>query len=243
MEKIKKYRFKLKILIFFIGCFLFISGCASVSEKKVKEADLYFNLGLSYLNEGNYQMAYLQFQKAHSIEPRNKEILNSLGLIHLHFGDLEKSKRFFLEAIMVDDSFSIAHNNLGIVYTRMSNWNEAIKHFKKALSNPMYQNPESAYFNLGNAYYKLGQYELSIIAYNDSLKRAPNFVPSYYGLSLSYNRIGRYSEASEMLTKALNMDPAYNGDKVKFIQEIRKHYLKSDNENEDLADYLEIINY
>lgn len=243
MKNIKKYSLK-PITSFFICYFLLIIiGCASISVEKEKEAALYFNLGLSFLNEGNYQMAYIQFQKAYGIEPRNKEILNSLGLIYLHFGDLEKSKKLFLDAITIDDSFSIAHNNLGIVYTRMLNWHDAIRHFKKALSNPLYQNPESAYFNLGNAYYKLGKYHLSIDSYNNAIKRAPNFVPAYYGLSLAYNKIGKYGDASEMLTKALDMDPTYKGDKIKFVQEIKKQYLKSDKENEDLADYLEIINY
>lgn len=226
-----------------LSCFLLLSGCASVKVEQQKEADLYFNLGVSYLNEGNYQMAYLQFQKAQSIEPKNKEILNSLGLIHLHFENLEKAQRFFLDAILIDGNFSTAHNNLGIVYIRMSKWNQAVEHFKKALSNPMYQNPESSYFNLGSAYYKLGQYDLAINAYRSSLKRAPVFAPPYYGLALSYNRIGRYGEASEMLTKAIELDTAYNGDKMKFIQEIKKHYLKSNDNNQDLSDYLEIINY
>lgn len=242
MKNIKIYSVKTKVLIA-LSCFLLLSGCASVKVEQQKEADLYFQLGVSYLNESNYQMAYLQFQKAYSIEPKNKEILNSLGLIHLHFEDLEKSRRFFLDAILIDGDFSTAHNNIGIVYIRMSKWNEAIEHFKKALSNPMYQNPESAYLNLGTAYYKLGRYDLAIISYRDSLKRAPAFAPSYYGLALSYNKIGRYGEASEMLTRAIDIDPAYNGDRMKFIQEIKKHYLKSNNNNQDLSDYLEISNY
>lgn len=245
MKNIKIYSVKTKVLIV-LSCFLLLSvlsGCASVPVEQQKEADLYSQLGFSYLNEGNYQMAYLQFQKAHSIEPKNKETLNSLGLIHLHFEDLEKSGRFFLDAILIDGNFSAAHNNLGIVYTKMFKWNEAVEHFKKALSNSMYQNPESAFSNLGTAYYKLGQCDLAIIAYRDSLKRAPAFAPSYYGLALSYNKIGRYGEASEMLTRAIEIDPAYNGDKIKFIQEIKKHYLKSDDHNQDLSDYLEIFNY
>lgn len=242
MKNIKMYFAATKILIL-ASCLSLILGCASIKPEQQKDADMFFKLGISYLNEGNYQLAYIQLQKAHSIEPNNKEILNSLGLIHLHFGDLEKSIKFFLDAISVDRHFSTAYNNLGIAYTRMSKWNEAIEQFKKALSNPMYENPESAYFNLGNGYYRLGQYDLSIIAYKDSLKRAPKFSHSYYGLALCYNKIGRYGEASEMLATAIEIDPAYNGDKIKFIQEIKRHYFKSDGENQDLADYLEIINY
>lgn len=222
---------------------MLLCGCASAPVEQQIEADLYYRLGLSYLNEGNYQMAYIQFQLAHQLEPKNKDILNSLGIVYLHFENFEKSKSFFLLAIAVDDSFSAAHNNLGILYLKMTKWNEAIEHFKKSLSNPLYQNPESAYFNLGTAYYRLGKYELAVTAFKDALKRVPAFVPSYYGLALAYNRTGRYGEASEMLIKAIEMDSAYNGDKMKFIQEIRKQYLKSDKDTSDLEDYLEIVNY
>ncbi len=231
-----------KILII-LSCFLLLTGCASGRMQEQKEADLSFQLGISYLNEGNYQQAYLHFQKSHSINPKNKETLNSLGLIHMHFEDLQKARGFFLDAINLDSNFSKAYNNLGIVYIKMSMWNEAIEQFKKALSNPMYQNPETAYFNLGNVYYKLGKYELAITAYKDSIKRAPSFAHPYYGLALSYNKIGRYGEASDMLTIAIEIDPAYKGDRVKFVQEIQKNYLRIENNDQDFEDYLEIINY
>ncbi|MCX7913126.1 MAG: tetratricopeptide repeat protein [Thermodesulfovibrionales bacterium] len=198
-------------------------------------------LGLSYLNENNYQMAYIQFQKAYGIEPKNKDVLNSLGLIYLYFGDFEKAKRYFNEAIQIDTNFSAAYNNLGTLYARMSKWDEAIEYFKRALSNPLYENPENAYFNLGNAYYRVGKYELSITAYLSSLKRDSSFTPSLYGLALAYNRLGRYGDAAEMLSKAIALDPRYSGDKMKFIKDIRNQYIKSG--DQDLADYLDIINY
>ncbi len=223
--------------------FLLLCGCASAPVEQQREADLHFRLGLSNMDEGNYQMAYIQFQMANKIEPKNKDILNGLGVVYLHFEELEKSKSYFLAAIAIDDNFSTAHNNLGTVYLKLSKWDEAIEHFKKSLSNPMNQNPESAYFNLGTAYYRLNQYESAITAFKHALKRVPDFLPSYYGLALAYNKTGRYGEASEMLTKAIEMDNAYNKDKTKFIQEIRKQYLKSDQDNPDIEDYLEIVNY
>lgn len=235
-----KISFRLLILLTFL---ILLSGCASVSVQEQREADLFFQLGISYLNEGNYQQAYLHFQNANKIDPKNKEILNSLGLIYMHFGDLEKARKFFLDTISIDSNFSKAYNNLGIVYTRMSKWEEAIEQFKKALSNPMYQNPETAFFNLGIAYYRIGRYDSAIAAFRDSLKRATTFPHPYYGLALSYNKIGRYGEASEMLTRAIEIDPTFKGDTTKFIQEMHKKYSKIDNHDPDIEDYLEIINY
>ncbi len=223
--------------------FLALLSCASAPVEQQRDFDLYFSLGLSYLNEGSYQKAYIQFQSAYKLNPKNKDVLHCLGIVYLHFDNLKESKRYLAEAISIDDGFSEAHNNLGIAYMKMDSWNEAITHFKKALTNPLYQNPESAYFNLGSVYYKTGSYELAITTLKDGLKRSPNFVPLYYRLALAYNKIGRYGDASEMLTTAVGKDSLYNGDKEKFIQEIRKQYLKSDKEDPDLVDYLEIAHY
>lgn len=229
----------------FIGglCFLLLFGCASAPVEQQRDADLHFSLGLSYLNEGNYQMAYIQFQTANRLDPRNKYILHCLGIVYLHFENLEKSKKYLLDAISLDENFSEALNNLGIVYMKTGKLDEAIEHFKKALSNPLYQNPESAYFNLGTAYYRLGKYELAITTLRDAIKRAPGFAPLYYRLALSYNKVGRYGDAAEMLTLAIEKDSIYNGDKEKFIQEIKRQYLKTDKEDTDLEDYLEIAAY
>ena len=222
---------------------LLLYGCASIPVEQQREADLNLSLGLSYLKEGNYQAAYIQFQTAHRLEPKNKNILHCLGIVYLHFENLEKSKKYLLEAISIDDNFSEAHNNLGIVYMKKAQWNEAVAHFKKALSNPLYQNPESAFFNLSIAYYRLENCELAITTLREAVKRAPNFAPLYYRLALCYNKMGKYGEASEMLTTAIEKDPSYNGDKIKFIQEIKKQYLSSDQQDPDLVDYLEIANY
>lgn len=223
--------------------FLVLFGCASMPVEQQEDANFHIGLGLSYLNEGNYQMAYIQFQAAYKLAPNNKDVLHCLGIVYLQFGDLEKSKKYFLDALSIDENFSEAHNNLGIVYMKTGKWDEAIEHFKKALNNPMYQNPESAYVNLGNVYYKLGKYEISVKTYEDALKRFPGFAPLYYKLALSYNKIGRYGDASEMLTTAIEKDRSYNGDKEKFIQEIKRQYLKSDKGDPDLADFLEIAAY
>ncbi len=219
-------------------------GCASVSIDQQREADFHHKMGISYLNEGNIQMAFVQLQKAFQLNPDNKEILNSLGLIYLQLEEFEKAKSLFHKAVSIDPKFSDAHHNMGVAYINTRQVKEAIESFQEALSNPLYQTPEKSFYLLGLSYYRLNQFEPAINAFKDSIKRAPLFAFSYYGLALAYNKIERYGDAASIITRAIEIDPSYKGDRASFIEAVKKRLLTAkDEEESDLRDYLEIMRY
>jgi len=219
-------------------------GCVTVPVEEQKEAEFHYKMGISHLNEGNIQMAFVELQKAYQLTPDNKEILNSLGLVYLQLDELEKAKDLFLRAVSIDSEFSEAYNNLGATYSRRRQWTEAIDTFKKALSNPLYRTPETAFYNLGMSYYRIGQYELAINAFKDAIKRSPLFSLPYYGLALAYNRQSRYGDAAAAITRAIEIDTDYKGNRKKFVEDMKQRLLTARGEEEmDFRDYLEIIRY
>lgn len=230
---------------FLIYCIvLLFSGCATLSVEQEREVDFHYKMGVSYLNEGNIQLAYVHFQKAYQINPKNKDVLHSLGLIYFQLEKFDKAREFYLKALSVDPMFSEVHNNLGVLYLRLNQLDEAERSFKIALTNPLYQTPERAYYNLGSVYYRMGKYESSIDSFTDAIRRSPSFYLAYYGLALAYNRIGRYGDASTAITKAIELDPSYRGNRSKFIEDIKKRLaVAKEEERVDLMDYLEILKY
>ncbi len=230
--------------LFILSSVILISGCATVSVEELKEAEFHYKMGVSHLNEGNIQMAFVDFQKAYRITPDNKEILNSLGLVYLQLEEFEKAKNLFLRAVSIDSEFSEAYNNLGVTYSKRGQWTEAIDAFKKALANPLYQTPERAFYNLGMSYYRVRQYGPAIDAFKDAIKRAPLFSLPYYGLALAYNKESRYGDASAIIARAIEIDPAYRGDRKKFIADVRQRLITAKGEEEeDFRDYLEMMRY
>lgn len=222
----------------------FIAGCASVAPEQQKEADFHYKMGVSYLNEGQPQKGFVEFQKALQIDADHKEALNSLGLIYVQWGELEKARGLFLKATALDPHFSDAYNNLGITYRESGQWREAVDAFKQALTNPLYQSPEWALYNLGVTYYRSGQPELAIETFKDSLKRSPSLSLPYYGLALSFNKTGRYGDAASALERAVGLDPAYQGNRAKFADDIRQRLLTAQGAVEaEFRDYLEIMRY
>ncbi len=178
------------------------------------------------------------------LDPGNKNALLSLGYIHLQFEEFEKAKELFLRAVSIDPKFSDAYTYLGITYVKMRHWKEAIEPLKKASSDVIYKTPQNAFYYLGIAYYRLGQFDDAIDAFKDSIKRSPSTPQAYYGLSLTYNKNGRYGEAAAAIEQALTRDPTFNGDKAKFITEMKQMLATSTGDDEtDTRDYLEIMKY
>ncbi len=213
--------------------FAAFSGCAAVQDEQ-KEANFHYKMGMASLSEGNLQAAFVDLQKTLQLDPGNKDAIVSLGYIYLQFEEFGKAKELFLKAISIDPGFSEAYTYLGIVYIKMHQWKEAIEPLNKALSNVLYQNPGRAFYYLGITRYRLGQFDSAVDAFRDTIKRSPSFGEAYYGLSLAYNKTGRYGDAAAMLEKAIEIDPSFNGDKRKFIIEMTQR-LKTAKE-EDAAD-------
>jgi len=235
-----------KLLFLSIFAIFFIGACAGMSkEERIQKTTAHYQLGVSYLNDNNIQPAFVEFQKALELNPDDKDVLNAIGVIYLlKLDDYPKAAEYFKRALKTEKNFSEAANNLGFAYEKMGKYDEAVLSYKAALSNPVYKNAEKAFNNLGRAYYRMRKYDDSLDAYRESLRRSSDFHLPYYGMALCYNAMGRYGDAATALKKAIDLDPAYRGDRDKAVRELkeRKLVLKAEDER-DVEDLLEIMNY
>jgi type IV pilus biogenesis/stability protein PilW len=223
-----------------------LSACATTrSENNIQKANAHVQLGMSYMNDNNIQPAFVEFQKALEYNPNDKEAHNAIGVIYLKkLGDNENAIKHFKAALKIDASYAEAANNLGSAYADMGNYDKAIESYKLALSNPQYRNAAMALNNLGMVYYRLSRYEDALTAYKESLKRFSDFYMPFYGLALCYNAKGLYGDAAQALTRAIELDPLYGGNKEKFSKEMEEKRLRAQaHEQKDIADYLDIMKY
>jgi len=227
----------------FVIFLLFLFSCAT-SARDMDRSSAHYQLGLSYINENKMQLAFVELQKAVELNSDNKEALNALGIVYLEFDDLQKAEETFLKVISLDQNYSEAYNNLGATYGRMGKWSDAISAFKAAVRNPLYRKPEIAYCGLGDAYYRLGRFDDAIDSYKEAIKRVPDFYRPYYGLALCNNAKGRYGDAATAITRAIELDPIFKGDRNKAVEYfIKKRPEAKGDELKDINDYLEIMNY
>ncbi len=189
---------------------LFLTACATTQNyENVMQAAAHVKLGNSYLSEGQLSEAFVEFQKAVRLDPRNKESYNYLGFISARYKKYDEAVRYYKQALSIDPDYSEALNNLGVVYVETGNWDEAVKCFKAALSNPVYRTPAWAYSNMGYAYYKKGDYRNAEKALREALMRNPVFPSALYILGLVYVKLDDEEAAIEEFKKAIGIAPGY----------------------------------
>lgn len=230
--------------IFLLAIFLsFCAACATTD--KSNKAEAYYKLGIAYLNDNKVQQAFVEFHKSYELDPHNKEVLNAIGIVYLlHLDEPNKAIQYFEGAVKEDPLYSEAFNNLGYAYEKTGNFEKAILNYKKALSNPLYPTAEKAYVNMGNSYYALGNFEAAIQSFKEAIKRAPSLSLAYWRMALCLNAMGRYGDASTAISEAVKLDPSYEGDREKAIEDLSVKKLRAKGREErDINDYIDILRY
>jgi tetratricopeptide (TPR) repeat protein len=224
-----------------------LTACATsaVTEHETPKSSAHYDLGVAYLTENRIQLAFVEFQKAYNMNPYDKRVLNAIGIIYLlHFYETPRAIEFFEKAVKIDPEYSEAYNNLGFSHEKLGNFEKAISYYQKAVANLTYATPEKAYINIANAYYRMGTYDLAIAAIREALKRAPTLSIAYMKLALCYNALRRYGDASSAMTSAIALDPVYQGDVEKAIEDLTDREMRATGyDKQDVRDYLEILRY
>ena len=193
-----------------VFCILFFTACATTpSTKDINRAEAYNKLGFSYMKNAQINRAYVEFQKAIKLNPKNKETLNYLGYINAIYNKYDEAIANYKRAISIDPDYSEAMNNLGVVYLDIKKWDEAISAFTNALENPLYNTPERAYTSMGYAYYMKGDYQKAENALREALMRNPVYPLANYTLGLIYVKLSDDKHAAKEFMTAITISPEY----------------------------------
>ncbi|GBE40168.1 lipoprotein NlpI [bacterium BMS3Bbin09] len=197
-------------LLFSLFCVLFFSACATTpSTKDINKAEAYNKLGASYLNNGQTNNAYVEFQKAINLNPKNKETLNYLGYINTTYKKYDEAIVLYKRAISIDPKYSDAMHNLGILYIELEKWDKAISSFNAALENPLYRTPERSYTSMGYAYYMNNNYHKAENSLRQALMRNPVYPLANYTLGLVYIKLADDEKAIKEFINAIAISPEY----------------------------------
>lgn len=198
-----------KYIIYIIPLLLFY-GCATTDKTEaLNKAEAHYKLGVSYMSNEQLKDAFIEFQKAVSINPEHKESLNSLGYISTRFKKYDDAISYYKKALSIDPRYSDAMNNLGITYLELGEWDEAIRYFKMATENLFYATPERAYSNMAFAYYKKGDYRSTEEAVKEALTRSPDFPFALYIKGILNVVLVDDESAIKDFKKVLSMIPDY----------------------------------
>ncbi|MEM7162640.1 MAG: tetratricopeptide repeat protein [Bacteroidota bacterium] len=100
----------------------------------------YWSMANIYSNEGDFEKAILNYDKAIHIE-NSPEIINGRGFVYLKMKNYEMALQDFNETIELDQKNAYAFNNRGLVHLRWGNIFEA----EKDLLHSKYLDPDNPY--------------------------------------------------------------------------------------------------
>ncbi|MBN1364684.1 MAG: tetratricopeptide repeat protein [Syntrophaceae bacterium] len=121
-------------------------------------------------------------------------------------GYWKNSFALFSHALRVTKNNAQAYNNLGLALFAKGKINEAINHYDTAIRLIPDVLP---YYNRGNAYIKLNQYQRAIEDFNNVILLKPDCAAAYYNKGTAYYKINQYQRAIEDFNNVIILQPDY----------------------------------
>lgn len=167
---------------------------------EMTDAD-YERLGDSYFQQGNLEMAYLQYVKVLREKPENLQVLYKVGALFLAKGLQQDAMQYFNMILAKDPANALAHQGMGQAFFKAKNYPEAEKHFQAAIkSNPKLW---TSYNYLGIMYDYQQRSDLAIEQYKSAIALMPDESNLYNNLGVSYSLLGRDEEAIDAFRRGL----------------------------------------
>jgi tetratricopeptide (TPR) repeat protein len=167
---------------------------------------VYYLLGRAYHQEGKWEQAINEYEKAIQIKPQAEIYFyggNAYYANHLY----QKAAQNFQQALLLDPKDINSLNNLGYSYLNLDQLNDALKIFTEVLI--IDSNYIEALIGRGIIFYKNKEYEQAINEYKKVLEiDSTNKKVNYY-LGQSYYADGKYNEAIKTLEKASAEGPYF----------------------------------
>jgi tetratricopeptide (TPR) repeat protein len=157
------------------GILFLALGLVATAGAGAAETD-FFRKGLSYYQNGEFQLASALLEEAKRVDSRNPLVYFYLGNVYYQLKDLDKSIVSFTTGLDLADQKGPFFYNLGNCYFLKGNYDFSAEMYAKAIaSDPTLYD---SHLNAGNAYYKKGNFAGTIIQWETYLAKYPE-TPQY----------------------------------------------------------------
>jgi len=159
-------------------------------------------LGDRLFNNGDFHMAFVQYEKYLSLDPGNVRVWYKKGLVLLA-ADLNQDAVKEFEALsQAHPRYAPAYEGLGQAHFRMKQYPEAEKHLQKALE--IDPNLWKSHNYLGTLYDRQQRYDEAVREYVAAIGLKPELGLLYHNLGVSYYLAGSNQDAIHAFQKAID---------------------------------------
>lgn len=186
------------------------SSQASLSSRDI--AIMHINLGKTYRDLGELQLALQSFKRAVMLSPTSASAHNNVGNTYFRLGNCEQAVYELTQASNLNPSSLDATSNLAISMFECGDVRGSIPRFEQALDIPGALNFPGLYTYLARAYVDQGQHADAVRRAQQGALLPPVTAEAFYVLGQAYearNDQGDMARAREAYQNALNIDSAY----------------------------------
>ena len=182
---------------------------ASGRERTKNEelAAMRVQLGQEYLQQGAYEVAMREIDKALQIDARSSQAHHAKALLHQRLGQPELAENAFHRALELAPGDPRLNNNYGIFLCERGRYADAQTHFDCAIDNPFYTTPETAYLNAGSCSATAGTYQEAERQLLTALQLAPDSTRGLLLMAEAKYMQGAYQPARAYLNRYLDVAP------------------------------------
>ena len=164
----------------------------------------YYNRGLCYQEQLQYQRAIEDWDKVIELDPNDPyyayQAYYNRGICYRLMGQDQRAIEDWDKVIGLDPNCPEAYDDRGRSYQDLGQYQLAIEDFDKAIE----LRPTSRrYLFRGHYYRRLGQHQRAIEGYDKAIELDPSMAAAYYNRGHSYHDLGQYQRAIEDYDKAI----------------------------------------
>lgn len=166
------------------------------------------NLGLLYLNQGNYTKAEAYYKRATETDSQYYPAFYNLAMVYNHLGKNMEAVSLYKHLLRNNPEMAEAHYFLGLLLVELEQYNEAIEQLKLA-ARKMPSNSRVNY-NLGLLYSKKGKFSNAIAQLKLALEKESHNFEYQYALAHVYYSAHKHVMARDFINKTLEKYPENN---------------------------------
>ncbi|NIO49752.1 MAG: tetratricopeptide repeat protein [Candidatus Aminicenantes bacterium] len=134
----------------------------------------------------------------------SSKIINYRALSLVRSGRLKEAVQLLWDYLKIDDRSAKLNYNLGQLYNIFNKLDKALKYALRAVELDL--NFKDAYDLIGNIYFKMRDYERSVVAYKEVIMIRPKDAMGYYNLGCVYHAAENFDEAENCWRNAIKYE-------------------------------------
>ncbi len=170
-------------------------------------AQRHYESALDFFEQGQYDKALQQIDKAIKNSPNNPDFYSTKGVFLHRMNDIVHAIDAYQSAIKVAPDHTFSHYNLGLIYMKLNKVVQAIQEWEAVIH--VKPRDTDAIFNIAVALSHLGKSKQAIPFYRKVIEIEPGHIQAHQNLGVIYRDEGDFVKAKYHLQKLRELDSTY----------------------------------